>query len=193
MKRRIILPVEWSCGWHALSPRRAWSHSTTPFAKPQGVLPGARRCPVNRRGGFLIIAMICLLLTTGLMGALLKMAVLNRRAAQFEAHALQAEWLAESALDRAAAKLSGDGDYQGETWRIPADDLGGSHAGEVQITIKPGQATNVREMEAIARFPSEGSTGAKRTKRLLVTVSTPSANDDPADSPPASAEKRSDR
>ena len=48
---------------------------------------------------------------------------------------LQAEWLAESALQRAAARLSAKSDYSGEVWNISATELGGADAGRVEIKI----------------------------------------------------------
>jgi hypothetical protein len=134
--------------------------------------------------------MICLVLTSGLLATLLKMAVLSRKAAQMEAHALQAKWLAESALDRAAAKLSDDANYRGETWTISPKDLGGSVGGEVIIAVKPGKQATLREVEAIARFPSENSRGVKRTKRIVIAAGAPNA--EAQGSLPASAEKRDD-
>lgn len=145
--------------------------------------------PSKRRGAFLIIAMICLLLTSGLLATLLKMAALSRKAARMEAHSLQSEWLAESALDRAAAKLSGDASYQGETWNIKAEDLGGHHAGEVIIAVKPGDQAQFRQVEAVARFPIEGQNSVKRTKRLVVAASSPQGKPETPVSSPASAEK----
>ncbi len=145
--------------------------------------------PHKRRGAFLIIAMICLVLTSGLLATLLKMAALSRKAAQMEFHSLQAEWLAESALDRAAAKLSGDANYQGETWDIKAEDLGGHHAGQVVIAVKAGDQTHLREVEAVARFPLEGPRSVKRSKRLVVAASPQDAETGSQASSPASAEK----
>lgn len=145
--------------------------------------------PHKRRGAFLIIAMICLLLTSGLLATLLKMAALSRKAAQMEIHSLEAEWLAESALDRAAAKLSGDANYQGETWAIKAEDLGGHHAAQVVIAVKAGDQTHLREVEAVARFPIGGPRSVKRTKRLVVAASPQDAETDSQAASPASAEK----
>jgi hypothetical protein len=132
--------------------------------------------------------MICLVLTSGLLGTLLRMAVLSRKAAQMEIGSLQAQWLAESALDRAAMKLSGDANYQGETWDIKAEELGGQSAGQVIIAVKPGGASHLRTVEAVARFPLEGQ-GVKRTRRLAIAVSAPEAEAETQGASPASAEK----
>ena len=118
----------------------------------------------------MIVAMICLLLTTALLGTLLKMAVFGRQQAKLEVAGLQADWLAESALDRAAAKLASDPGYEGETWKISAQESGGSQAGEVAISLKPGATEGSRLVEVVARYPLEGPQSVKRTKRLAVAV-----------------------
>ena len=143
--------------------------------------------PRDRQGAFLIVAMICLLLATGLMGTLLKMAVLTRQQAKLEASGLQADWLVESALDRAAAKLASDPAYQGETWKIAPAELGGAYAGEVAITVQADE--NGRLVEVTARYPIDGPAGVRRTKRLTVSAPPAVRNADPEDTSPASAEK----
>lgn len=148
--------------------------------------------PQNRRGAFLLMAMVCLVLTSALLGTLLKMAVFSRKAAQTEVAALQAEWLAESALDRAAVKLLGDANYQGETWDIPQEELGGKEAGQVIIAVKPGEASHLRTVEAIARFPVGEPRGVKRTKRIAVAISVPVVQAETQVSSPAFAEKQAE-
>lgn len=145
--------------------------------------------PQNRRGAFLLIAMVCLMLTSGLLGMLLKMASANRKQAQFEAASLQAEWLAESALDRAAAKLVSDANYPGETWDIKPEELGGPHAGQVVIVVNRGDGSPLRNVEVVARFPLESPRSVKRTKRLAVAAQAPLAKSETPGSSPASAEK----
>ena len=157
--------------------------------------PIIRSNPINfgtasrrRSGAFMIVAMICLLLTTALLGTLLKMAVLGLRQAHVDASGLQADWLAESALDRAAAKLAKDAAYAGETWSIPAEDLDGLHTGRVVISIKPPSG-NLAEVEVAAQYPAEGAFSVKRTKRLLVAL-TPQVAATFQDLSPALAEKQ---
>ena len=141
----------------------------------------------TRSGAFLIVAMVCLMLSTALLGTLLKMAVLGRQQAGIAAAGLQADWLAESALDRAAAKLAADAAYKGETWEVPAKELDGRHAGRVVISVRPAMS-NRRAVEVVARFPVEGSESVQRTRRVSVAAA---ENDSPEtkDPAPAAAEK----
>jgi type II secretory pathway component PulK len=49
---------------------------------------------------------------------------------------LQAAWLAESALDRAAARLADDGKYEGETWQPVVAGESEEEAGSVEIAVE---------------------------------------------------------
>src|SRR5262245_49285586 len=64
------------------------------------------RSTPGRRGAFLIVALICLVIATLLLGSLLKLATVQHRQMLSEQARLQAEWLAESGLARAAHKLA---------------------------------------------------------------------------------------
>jgi Tfp pilus assembly protein PilV len=77
-----------------------------------------------RRGLTTIAVMICLLIITLISGALLKVSLARRIQARDRERRLQTEWLVESGLDRALARLGADPDYKGETWTITTSDLG---------------------------------------------------------------------
>ena len=145
-------------------------------------------CAENRRSGvILVVAMICLFLTSLLLGTLLQMAVAQRRYAKMEAAALQAEWLADSALERAAAALAQNANYTGETWTVPAKDLDGTHSGRVVIALVPLKGSRQRELKVIAHYPAEGPQVTKRTRRIRMAGSQPAKKAAPPS--PAKAEK----
>ena len=79
--------------------------------------------------GLIVIGIIC--------AGLLKVALARRAEVGAEERGLQADWLAESGLERASARLSAAGDYSGETWQIPAEELGGRASGTVAIRVEP--------------------------------------------------------
>ncbi|MCA9016174.1 MAG: hypothetical protein KDA77_12650, partial [Planctomycetaceae bacterium] len=91
----------------------------------------------TRRGAVLVIVMVCLLLITLLMASLLKSALMQRRQMIKEQYRVQAEWILESALERAARQRLNDSAYQGEVWQISPDDLGTKYAASAEITLKP--------------------------------------------------------
>ncbi len=146
----------------------------TPPTRPgeNRFIPGpsivARR-PERRRGAALVLAMVGLLLITLIFGTMLRLARDTRRVVVAEQRRLQAEWLAESALERAFARLALDPSYQGETWTIPADVLGGPDGGTVLIEVatidgKPA----ARTVRVQADYPSEASRRARQTRTATI-------------------------
>jgi Tfp pilus assembly protein PilX len=90
---------------------------------------------VPRRGAVLVVIIVCFVVAATLFVLLATSAVAERRAAETRQWSLQAQWLAEAALERAAARLDKDAKYEGETWTVPAAQLGGNHGGVVNIGL----------------------------------------------------------
>jgi type II secretory pathway component PulK len=80
-----------------------------------------------------VAALVCLLVMTLICGSLLRTIQTQRALVRSEERRLQADWLAESGLERAYARLANDPAYRGETWTLPADQIGGTDAGSVTI------------------------------------------------------------
>jgi hypothetical protein len=123
----------------------------------------------NRRGLVIIPALVCLVLVTLLCGVLLRQASLGRMAAHGEERRMQAEWLAESGLARASARLAADRGYRGETWGIPPDALGG-RAGVVRIAVEPLEDTKTVRRRARVRAEADYPRGDDRRARLSKTL-----------------------
>jgi len=142
----------------------------------------------SRTGAFMIVAMVCLVLASALLGTLLKMASLGRSQTKIEAAGLQAEWLAESAIERAAAKLADQADYRGETWNVPAGEFGGHYGGRVVIEIAPAESGR-KAIRVTAQYPADRTPSARQSKRIV--VSHPRSGGEPSkpNLSPASAEK----
>jgi type II secretory pathway component PulK len=64
---------------------------------------------------------------------------------------LQAAWLAESALDRAAARLADDEKYEGETWQPVVAGESEEEAGKVEIAVETTDGG--RRITARAHWP----------------------------------------
>jgi hypothetical protein len=82
-----------------------------------------------------VVVLVCLLIMTLICGTLLHMIQSQRALVRSEERRLQADWLADSGVERALARLSDDPGYRGETWALSAQELGGSDAGVVTITV----------------------------------------------------------
>lgn len=129
-----------------------------------------------RRGLVSAVALVTLLVV-GLIGfALLRVAVARRGAVRAEERRLQASALAESALDRAAARLAADPAYAGETWEIPAGDLGGRGTARVVIRVGPAADAPGRLISVQADYPADSTLRARRSRSLVVAAPMPDRN-----------------
>jgi type II secretory pathway component PulK len=127
--------------------------------------------PTHRRGGVMVIALVCMTVSMLLIGALLRLAVIDRRQIRADHSRLQSDWLAESALDRAAHRLRADPAYTGDQWEIPATDLGGRHAGRVEIAVAAVQGDNSRRsVTVVALYPVGADRFSQRTKTITVRI-----------------------
>lgn len=129
-----------------------------------------RRNRRHRSGLVLILFLACLAVATALIIGAARMAVTSHQATQTTSWSVQARWLAESGAERAAAKLAADSAYTGETWTIPAADLGGEDGGVVRIQVKPGGNEKHRTIRVEADFPEDPVHFAKQEKEINVTI-----------------------
>ena len=125
----------------------------------------------DRRGLAIVPALVCLVLVTLLCGVMLKQAHLGRSLVRDEERRMQAEWLVESGLARASAKLGADRGYRGETWEVPAKALEGASPGLVKIVVEaienqPGR----RRVGVVADFPGGDDHRARMSKHLIVDL-----------------------
>jgi Tfp pilus assembly protein PilX len=125
----------------------------------------------HRRGVALIAAMIAVLLASVIGTLLLKTALAQRRMAIREGNRQQSIWLAESAVDRAAWKLSRDRKYAGETWNVPAVEFGGREPGRVAVTVTADpSAAHLRTVTVIADYPLKALHRCRTTKTVAVDL-----------------------
>jgi hypothetical protein len=106
---------------------------------------------------------------------LLKVALARRAEVALEERRLQTQWLAESGLERASSRLAASGDYSGETWEIPAEELGGRGPAKILIEIQPmADRADHRKVRVQADYPSESSLRTRQTREIIVKI-TPSS------------------
>jgi len=116
-------------------------------------------------------ALVGLVLAMMAIASLLNIGLARRTRARTEERRLQAEWLAESGLERAAAKLAAAPDYPGETWEPPAADLGGRDGGLVRIEVAPvaGQPRR-RRARVVADYPRAADRRARQTRQAMIDL-----------------------
>ncbi len=109
-----------------------------------------------RRGTALVVVLAGLAVATVMFVAAMKLIVVQHKTIELNSRQIQAGWLAESAVQRAAARLAADANYRGETWKISAADLEGRDDATVAIRVKlvPGKADR-RAVRVQADYPSD--------------------------------------
>ena len=127
----------------------------------------------NRRGVILIALMVFLAVAMMIVISWLKLAGVERRQLRSLQSRAQAEWLAESALNRAAARIAADPTYRGETWKLDSADIGGRDAGEVLIRVEPvADSSNLKNVTVQADYPVDPAHRNRRTKTVVVAIPT---------------------
>ena len=101
------------------------------------IFPATRVRPRRLRRGvggvLLIVVVACALVTT--LAAIWALGIIRARADWNRQHArLQADWLADAAVQRALRGLARDRQYHGETWTVPGESL--LRVGDIQVTIQ---------------------------------------------------------
>jgi len=133
------------------------------------VARGRGRSQPHRRGAIVIVAIVALCVASALLATMLLRAASERRRMEVEAWETQAEWLAESALQRAAARLAADSGYQGETWAVSAEALGASHAAVVAIEIAGDEEEAGRKTVRVrADYPDHPQHRVRKSKQIVI-------------------------
>jgi hypothetical protein len=120
----------------------------------------------NRPGGVLLIVMICLAVGSIFFGLMIRTGLAEWRLVRVQERQMQAAILAESGLNRAAARLAADADYQGETWQITAAELGGGEAAAVVISVATDG--DHRTIKAQADYPAAGDARVRESRERVV-------------------------
>ncbi|MBL7038100.1 MAG: hypothetical protein ISR77_05690 [Pirellulaceae bacterium] len=135
-------------------------------------LKSSKRKP---RPGAILAAVLIGLLVVMLVGAELTRAiVLHHRQMRVSESRQQSFWLAESAVQRAARALDKSPDYEGETWRVPAEVLGAGSPGVAIIQVEPASDSETgRLIRVQAYYPDETSHRILHERELLVNLPSP--------------------
>jgi hypothetical protein len=125
-----------------------------------------------RRGSITIFVLVCLVAITSLCGVILRIGLAERQRLRGEEQRLQAEWLVESGLERAAARIAASrGDYRGETWDLSASDLGGPNSGRVTIAVEtPKEPSARRQVRVQAEYPRDAPAPTRLTKVSTIAI-----------------------
>jgi type II secretory pathway pseudopilin PulG len=139
----------------------------------------------GRRALTTVAVLVCLVVISLILAALLKVGLAQRLQVRNQERNLQAEWLAESGIDRALARLAADRNYAGEEWSIGPEDLasprgpkrdgsGGAPAplaAKVTIIVdRIAEEPNRRRIRAQADYGLDPPTRSRHTKQVLIDL-----------------------
>ena len=107
------------------------------------------------RGAALAVALITLMVVMLMTGAILQSLLASRRQLLLGENELQAAWLAESGLQRAASQLRSQADYDGEAWSVSGlqDEPNGAQGlVKIEVTSRAAEPMTKR-ITATATYP----------------------------------------
>jgi type II secretory pathway component PulK len=130
-----------------------------------------------RSGMVLVVVLVCLAVAMTMVAGWVSVAAAQARQSRAIEDRLQATWLAESAVGRAAARLRADPDYQGETWEVAGEEFGGHSkaglaAGGVAVISIESDAENSRRRKVVVRadYPATGTRANRVSKQIVVDL-----------------------
>ncbi len=131
----------------------------------------------------MIVAIICLTLTSAMAVSLVRLALVSHQQAERDGWRMQSVWLAESGLARAAARLRENAGYRGEQW-TPSDIGAVGENGTVLITVAAAGDDHAKlTITATADFPDHPTDRVRTTRTLTIT------RGDETDAPPSSEDQ----
>ena len=125
----------------------------------------------QRRGAILVAALACLLVFSLVVAGALRALATDQRQVRSRRDHLQAELLAESGIERAAAAVRAANDYTGESWRIAADELQGASDGLVVIRVENSEPAPRRRVVSVqADYPADSMHRVRVSKQVVVDL-----------------------
>jgi len=124
-----------------------------------------------RKGAIMVVVLVCLIVLMSLSGVVLRLRLLEHKRLKQEESRLQAEWLAESAVSRALARLKkSNGAYLGEVWKLSRDDWTQPQSGQVEIKVERfPSSTGKRRIRVVADYPSASPNRIRLSKSVTVS------------------------
>ena len=89
---------------------------------------------------------------------------------RFRKNDIQSQSLAAAGIERAIRRTQISPDYLGETWEIPANQIVGSGAGRVTISVIRSNTENTIEVVSAYPVESNAQVQVRRTKTIQVRL-----------------------
>jgi hypothetical protein len=152
---------------------------TSLMPSPPAPLPKGegRKSNRDRRGAIIVVILVCFAVASALFVLLAGQSVAGRRAADAQLWSEQARWVAEAALERAAARLAVDANYVGETWTIPAAELTDKEAALAKIHVEKDTEQPERRLVRVeADYPDAPVYRSRWSKQITIDLAAPAAS-----------------
>jgi hypothetical protein len=120
----------------------------------------------GRRGIIMLMLLVVFGISLGMCGAWTRAILRNRQVQRLAEERIQASWLAEAGVRRAASALKADPTYAGETWQVAPGDLALSGAAAVVIQVEHLGGSGAVELTARAAYP-RNHPRVRETKRVI--------------------------
>lgn len=126
-----------------------------------------------RRGAVLVVAMVALIVSVAVTLSMVRSALAERALVLSEADRMQADWLVEAGLERAAARLASEPDYSGEVWKPTPAEMPIDGTATVTVTVlTAADPAGGRRVTATAALAREQLRRAERQKTITMNLST---------------------
>ena len=120
----------------------------------------------------LVAAVVCLVVMMLVAAALVRSLVIQQRQSRDVVQKLQAMWLAESAVGRAAVRLREDAAYPGETWRVDIAVGNKTLSAAVLIRVDPVEGrADQRNVHIESRWPDDPLDRSMHRKDVVIQLS----------------------
>ena len=128
----------------------------------------------HNRGAALITVLVGMAVATTIFLAVLRLIAVQRQSVDLQFRQIQAGWLAESALQRASARLSAEANYRGETWNISPQDIGGRDGAAIAIRVENvAGKSDRRKIHVEADYPDDRFQRARQVREVIVPIPSP--------------------
>jgi type II secretory pathway component PulK len=118
----------------------------------------------NRHGAVLVVAMVCLLVITAIIGTMIRGTLRNHRQLRSEKDLRQTELLVDAGVARASKRLAADPEYRNETWSLPPDAITESGEGRVTIELTASAARGSLTARISAEYPIGNEHSVRRSR-----------------------------
>jgi Tfp pilus assembly protein PilV len=116
------------------------------------------------------VALVTLLVVTSIMGSIMHALLTELRQTRQTVNEVQAQWLADAAVERAAARLSANPSYAGESWNVdlPASISGSESHGTAEIKIERDDSEKSVRVVVRANYPDDSRLRVSAARTVLV-------------------------